>query len=171
MLTILGIDPGSRFTGYGIIRSDGFRYQYIASGCIKVRGDDVSQKLVCVFHELHSVIQTYLPQESAIEQIFMAKNAQSALKLGQARGAAIVACAASLIPVEEYSAREVKSAVVGYGAADKSQVAMMVRTILKLTSTPQADEADALAIALCHANRRHTKNILAKHLAAKEGVK
>lgn len=152
MALILGIDPGSRVTGYGIINTVSGRSEYVASGCIRIQGDHLPDRLQQIYEGVTEVICRYMPQEMAIEQVFMAKNADSALKLGQARGAAIVAGVAQQLPVSEYAARAVKQAVVGRGGADKVQVQHMVCAILKLPSTPQADAADALAIALCHAN-------------------
>ncbi|WP_151705453.1 crossover junction endodeoxyribonuclease RuvC [Nitrincola alkalilacustris] len=153
-MVILGIDPGSRITGYGVISSLGSRNEYIASGCIRIKGDELADRLSQVYAGITEVIDRYLPQEVAIEQVFMARNADSALKLGQARGVAIVAAGNQLLPVHEYSARKVKQSVVGTGAADKAQVQHMVAMLLKLPGMPQADAADALAIALCHAHSR-----------------
>ena len=154
MAIILGIDPGSRITGYGVINTLGSKHEYIASGCIRVKGESLSEKLKYIFQGVNQVIDTYIPQEMAIEQVFMAKNADSALKLGQARGAAIVAATSQDLEVYEYAARRVKQSVVGKGSADKTQVQHMVTTLLKLPGIPQADAADALAIALCHANSK-----------------
>lgn len=156
MTTILGIDPGSRFTGFGVIQVDGSKYRYLGSGCVRVEGETISQRLQQIFSGLQEVIQTYQPIEVGIEQIFMHQNAGSALKLGQARGVAIVAAAVTSIPVSEYSARQIKQSVVGYGAAKKEQVQHMVKVLLNLSGTPQADAADALAVALCHAQSRQS---------------
>lgn len=153
-MIILGIDPGSRTTGYGVINVVGAKNEYIASGCIRIKGDELPDRLNQVFDGVNEVIRQFCPQEMAIEQVFMARNADSALKLGQARGVAIVAATQQGLPVFEYSARSVKQAVVGKGAADKVQVQHMVSHILKLPGLPQADAADALAIALCHAHTR-----------------
>jgi len=149
---ILGVDPGSRITGYGIIRAEGRHVQYIDSGCIRVGEKPMPERLQTIFHSLATLIGEFRPEEFAIEQVFMARNPDSALKLGQARGAAIVSAANSGLAVHEYSARQVKQAVVGKGGADKSQVQHMVQVLLALSSRPQADAADALAIALCHAH-------------------
>ena len=154
MALILGIDPGSRITGYGVINVAAGRREYVASGCIRISGDHLPDRLQQIFEGVTEIITLHSPQEMAIEQVFMARNADSALKLGQARGAAIVAAVAQSLPVSEYAARAVKQAVVGKGSADKVQVQHMVRSILKLPGLPQADAADALAIALCHANTR-----------------
>ncbi len=156
-MLILGIDPGSRITGFGVINVVGARNEYVASGCIRIKGDELPGRLRQVYEGVTQIIEQYCPQEMAIEQVFMAKNADSALKLGQARGVAIVAGANFDLPVHEYAARKVKQSVVGKGSADKVQVQHMVASILKLPGLPQADAADALAIALCHA---HTRNSL-----------
>lgn len=152
MALILGIDPGSRKTGFGIINVMGNGVEYVTSGVIRIPEGELSDRLKTIFNSLTHIINQYCPQEMAIEQVFMAKNAASALKLGQARGAAIVAAVAQNLPVSEYEARKVKQSVVGNGAADKLQVQHMVKTLLKLPAAPQEDAADALAVALCHAN-------------------
>ena len=152
MPTILGIDPGSRITGYGIIQFEKNRYQYIGSGCIKIIAEETAQRLQQIFSGLREIIASYQPQEIAIEKIFMQNNASSALKLGQARGVAIVAASLEGLPVYEYSARQVKQAVVGYGNAEKHQIQQMICRLLKLDKQPSPDAADALAIAICHAN-------------------
>tara|TARA_R110000868_G_scaffold22420_1_gene91978 strand:+ start:12743 stop:13270 length:528 start_codon:yes stop_codon:yes gene_type:complete len=149
---ILGVDPGSRTTGYGVIRVEGRHIEYIDSGCIRVGEKPMAERLQTIFQSLATLIGKYRPEEFAIEQVFMARNPDSALKLGQARGAAIVSAANSGLAVHEYSARQVKQAVVGRGGADKSQVQHMVQVLLSLSRKPQADAADALAIAMCHAH-------------------
>jgi len=167
-MLILGIDPGSRITGYGIINSIGAKNEYVASGCIRIKGDLLSERLKQVYAGVTEIIEHYCPQEMAIEQVFMARNPDSALKLGQARGVAIVAGANQGLDVAEYAARKVKQAVVGNGGADKAQVQHMVKSILKLPGLPQADAADALAIALCHAHTRSSLIMMAgaKHSRA-----
>ena len=152
MSIILGIDPGSRITGYGIVKQQGSKFAYLGSGCIRTPDSDLSLKLNTIFNGLSEIIQQYQPDTFAIEQVFLAHNPDSALKLGQARGAAIVAATQGNIPVFEYSARQIKQAVVGTGAADKAQVQHMVQHILKLSGKPQADAADGLAVAICHGN-------------------
>jgi len=157
MTIILGIDPGSRITGYGVIKKEGRKLTYLGSGCIKAfsgnkEDDDFSERLQTIFAGISEIILQFSPDLFAIEQVFMGVNPGGALKLGQARGAAIVAATNEGLPVAEYSARQIKQAVVGTGAADKSQVQHMVKTILKLPAMPQADAADALAVALCHAH-------------------
>lgn len=132
----------------------GPRIEYVASGCIRINGDVLAERLQQVYAGVSEIITRYRPEEMAIEQVFMARNADSALKLGQARGVAIVAGANQALPVAEYAARRVKQSVVGNGGADKTQVQHMVAYLLKLPGLPQADAADALAIALCHAHTR-----------------
>lgn len=155
MAIILGIDPGSRVTGYGVIHQQGRRLLYIGSGCIRTQVDDLPSRLGKIYAGVSEIITQYQPDCFAIEQVFMAKNADSALKLGQARGVAILAAVNNNLPVFEYAARQVKQTVTGTGAAEKAQVQHMVRSILKLSAAPQADAADALAIAIthCHFNQ------------------
>ncbi len=156
MTIIIGIDPGSRRTGYGIIRLEGNRHIYLTSGYLDVSSYPVCERLRHIYLGLQKIIQSYQPHEAAIEQVFMHENPSSALKLGQARGAAIVALE---IPVAEYSARQVKKSVVGKGAASKEQVQFMVKRLLNIAGELQADAADALAIALCHAAARNLRKI------------
>lgn len=160
MAIILGIDPGSRITGYGVVRQQGTTLTYLGSGCIKTMaaGDGVplSERLKTIFQGVTEIILQFQPDEFAIEQVFMARNPDSALKLGQARGAAIVAASMQDLPVDEYSARHIKQAVVGTGAASKEQVQHMVMHLLKLPKRPQADAADALGVAICHAHHRQS---------------
>ncbi|MGJ8648297.1 MAG: crossover junction endodeoxyribonuclease RuvC [Marinomonas colpomeniae] len=151
---ILAIDPGSRITGFGIIDVSNGKSVYVNSGCIRLPDEVLSVRLKHIFNNVSTLLADYKPNEFAIEEVFLAKNANSALKLGQARGAAIVAASLQDLFVNEYAARRVKQSVVGNGNADKEQVQLMVQLLLKLTSKPQADAADALAIALCHANTR-----------------
>ncbi|MCW8091480.1 crossover junction endodeoxyribonuclease RuvC [Alteromonas sp. ASW11-130] len=158
-MVILGIDPGSRITGYGLIKRQAGKIHYVASGCIRVKGDELAPRLAQIYTGVSEIIRQYQPDEFAIEQVFMAHNPDSALKLGQARGAAIVAATQGELDVAEYSARQIKQAVVGKGSAEKTQVQHMVRHLLALSGTPQADAADALAVALCHA---HTAQSLIK---------
>ena len=154
MTRILGIDPGSRFTGYGVVEHSGNKLNYIHCGTLKLAGEDIPSRLGAIFAGLSEVIREWQPEEVSIEKVFMARNADSALKLGQARGAAISAVVQAGVPVFEYSARQVKQAVVGKGAAEKRQVAQMICYLLQLARAPQADAADALAIAVCHAHMR-----------------
>lgn len=150
MTLILGIDPGSRKTGFGIVSALNGRCEYVVSGVIRLVADSLPERLKIVFDSLSEIIHEYCPQEVAVENVFMAKSADSALKLGQARGAAIAAAVSLDLPVAEYETRKIKQSVVGNGAADKGQVQHMVQCLLKLSSVPQEDAADALATALCH---------------------
>ena len=161
MSIILGIDPGSRLTGYGVIKKSGRNFIYLGSGCIKAiaAGNELAPRLQTIFAGVSELILQFQPDMFAMEQVFMGVNPGGALKLGQARGAAIVAATNTGLSIAEYSARQIKQAVVGTGAADKAQVQHMVKTILKLPGTPQADAADALAVALCHA---HSHDSLSK---------
>jgi len=153
---ILGIDPGSLKTGYGLIESSGNRLRFLECGTIKTGGGPLPPRLKIIFNDVRQIVQQWSPDEMAIENVFLARNPDSALKLGQARGAAICAVMVEDIPVAEYTANQVKQAIVGRGHAAKTQVQHMVKILLNLSETPQADAADALAIALCHANTRKT---------------
>ncbi|MCO7245187.1 crossover junction endodeoxyribonuclease RuvC [Halomonas sp. Mc5H-6] len=150
-LRILGIDPGSRITGYGVIELAGLVPRYVASGCIRTAEGPLEQRLAQIYAGLGEVVGLHRPDAVAIERVFMAKNPDSALKLGQARGVALVCMANHGLVVDEYAARQIKQAVTGQGGADKVQVQHMVAAILHLVASPQADAADALAIALTHA--------------------
>ncbi len=154
MTRILGIDPGSLATGYGVIDIDGNHATHVAHGTIRLKEKDIALKLKALFHELSAIIGTYQPDEAAIERVFLHKNADSALKLGQARGCAITACADLDLQIFEYTANQVKQATVGKGHAAKQQVQHMIRILLCLNKEPQSDAADALAIALCHGHSR-----------------
>ena len=154
MALLLGIDPGSRRTGYGLVEQVGNRSRAVAFGTITTTHKDIPPRLGEIFAGIHQVVMDYGPAEVSIEKVFMARNADSALKLGQARGAAIAAVMQASLPVFEYSARQVKQAVVGRGGAEKGQVAEMVKYLLGLEKRPKEDAADALAIALCHAHMR-----------------
>ncbi|KXU37482.1 crossover junction endodeoxyribonuclease RuvC [Ventosimonas gracilis] len=154
MTIILGIDPGSRITGYGVIRAHAQGTHYLASGCIRSGNANLPERLASIFTGISEIIEQYQPVTLGIERVFMAHNADSALKLGQARGAAIVAAAQAGLEVAEYSATQIKQAVVGSGAASKQQVQIMLTHLLNLSACPQADAADALAAALCHAHCR-----------------
>lgn len=155
-MRILGIDPGSRLTGYGVIEQTGNRYKYIASGCIRIEADYFPDRLKQIFDGVAQLVQTYHPEQMAIEQVFMHKNADSALKLGQARGAAICAVQLTNVPVFEYAARQIKQALVGKGSADKLQVQHMVKILLNIQGDIQIDASDALGISLCHAHYQQT---------------
>jgi len=153
---IIGIDPGSRITGYGIIDSDGRNVHYIASGCIRTADENIPGRLRTIFEGIQELLDGYHPDEMAIEKVFMHRNADSALKLGQARGAAISAVVVQNLGVSEYTPNEIKQAVVGKGHADKTQVQHMIRILLNLNGMPQVDAADALAVAYCHATVRNS---------------
>lgn len=154
MTRILGIDPGSRKTGFGVIDCRGGELDYVTSGVIKLPEGELPGRLKIIFDAITQICEQQAPDLVAVEQIFMARNASSALKLGHARGAAITAAVAAGLPVYEYEARKVKQAIVGTGGADKAQVQHMVKALLRLPGTPGEDAADALAVALCHANTR-----------------
>ncbi|HHH38403.1 MAG TPA: crossover junction endodeoxyribonuclease RuvC [Sedimenticola sp.] len=158
---ILGIDPGSRVTGYGLIRSDGVRSRHVVSGCIRTADGELPARLGEIYRGVHAVVTEFGPDEMAIEQVFMARNAASALKLGQARGAAICAGVVAGLPVAEYSARQVKQALVGTGRAEKEQVQHMVKHILGLEQALAEDQSDALAVAISHAHFRSTLGTIA----------
>jgi crossover junction endodeoxyribonuclease RuvC len=149
---ILGIDPGSRITGYAVIDSDGQRSQHRASGCIRIGAEPWPDRLGNLFRAVSAVVEQYAPADLAVEQVFFARDPSAALKLGQARGAILCAALQAGVAVYEYSARAVKLAVVGTGGADKAQVQHMVRVLLALAEEPAEDEADALAAAICHAH-------------------
>ena len=158
-LRLLGIDPGSRITGYGVIDLDGPHHRYIASGCIQTAsGRPLPERLKTIVDGVADVIRTYQPAEVAVEQVFMHRNPDSALKLGQARGAALCAVVMAGLPVSEYAPRAIKQAVVGHGAADKTQVQRMIALLLNLPGPPPADAADALAVAHCHGHTRQTRH-------------
>lgn len=154
MTVILGIDPGSRITGYGLIEEKNNRLCYLDSGCIRTVDRSFSARLLLIYDGICRLMDDYCPDEVAIERVFVHHNPDSALKLGHARGVALVAAASHRVEVAEYSAREVKQSVVGYGAAAKEQVSHMVVQLLALSSQPQNDAADALAIAICHGHMR-----------------
>ena len=164
MAIILGIDPGSRVTGYGLINAVGNKLEYVGCGCIRTQTQDFPQRLQIIHAELVKVIEQFSPQQSAVEEVFMGRNASAALKLGHARGAAMVACLSKQLPLAEYSARKVKQAVVGNGAADKAQVQHMVKALLSISDNIAEDAADALAVAICHA---HTQASLIRMAGAK----
>lgn len=161
MSIILGIDPGSRITGYGVIRQRGKQLEYLGSGCIRTGEGELPLRLRTIHDGVRELVIQYQPDEFAIEKVFMARNADSALKLGQARGAAIVAASCQDLPVFEYAAREIKQAVVGNGGADKTQVQHMVMKLLNLAAKPQADAADALGVAICHTHMKQSMVALA----------
>ena len=155
MQRILGIDPGSRITGYGIIDAGYGKLAFVSCGVIKTTPRfPLANRLNEIFEGINEVIQIHDPEVAAVEEVFMASNPNSALKLGQARGAAVVAAMQNGLGVHDYSAKKVKRAVVGYGQAEKGQVQHMIRMLLGLSATPSNDAADALAVAICHANHQ-----------------
>ena len=151
-LRILGIDPGLRVTGFGVIEQTGQQLAYITSGCVRSGEGELPVRLKVLLEGLQEVITTYHPDCAAVEQVFVNVNPKSTLLLGQARGAAICAAVLHELPVAEYTALQVKQAVVGAGKAHKTQVQMMVRKLLRLPGDPSPDAADALACAICHAH-------------------
>ncbi len=160
-MRILGIDPGSRLTGFGIVEMQAQQVDYIASGCIRTVVKGALSERLCEIHRgIVEVVQTYRPDVMAIENVFVRHNVMSALKLGQARGVAICAAAMEGLVCHEYSPNEIKQAVVGRGHADKEQVQHMIRALLRLPAAPQADAADALACALCHGHRQQIEQQL-----------
>jgi crossover junction endodeoxyribonuclease RuvC len=150
--TIIGVDPGSQITGVGVIRSDGTTSTLIAHEGIATGGGEFPERLKVIFERLRALIDQHTPDEAAIERVFMARNADSAIKLGQARGAAICALVNAGLKVHEYTAKQVKQAVVGKGGAEKTQVQHMIGILLSHSGPFQADAADALAVAVCHAH-------------------
>lgn len=170
MTRIIGIDPGSRVTGYGIIDQEGQVLRYVASGCIRIKGEALAERLGMIFTGVQQVIDEYRPGEMAVERVFMNKNADSALKLGQARGAAICAGVTRTVPVNEYAAREIKQAVVGKGGATKEQVQHMVRVLLSLDKQPPSDAADALAVAICHGHIHETRRRVGERQRPQPGL-
>ncbi len=152
-MRILGIDPGSRVTGYGVIEVLGHEMGFVTCGTIRTTGEsEFSQRLLLIFQGICDVIQRHGPEIAAVEDLFLARNPQSALKLGHARGAAVVAAKHNTLPVYDYTPRAVKQTVTGYGQAEKGQVQQMVKTLLELDALPSSDAADALAVAMCHAH-------------------
>ena len=149
---MLGIDPGSRATGYGVVDVSRGDLVYVASGCIRTTEGEFPGRLAEVHRGVQQIVTDYAPEVAAIEQVFVARSAASALKLGQARGAALVALVGAELPISEYAARRIKQAVTGTGNATKQQVQHMVRLLLNLERAPGSDAADALAIAICHIN-------------------
>ena len=151
----MGVDPGSRITGFGMIDFDGRNSAYVTSGVIRMEEQAFPERLRAIFDGLGEVITQHEPDVAAVEQVFVRRNPDSALKLGQARGAAICACVSRDLQLSEYTASAIKQALTGTGGAGKDQVQYMVRMLLTLSGTLREDASDALAVALCHVNR-HT---------------
>ena len=165
-MRILGIDPGSRVTGFAVVDAQGNRLQACGFGVIRPGDGELPERIGEIFAGVVGVIAELQPAALAIESVFLARNAQSALKLGQARGAAICAATQAGLPVFEYAPRAIKLAVVGSGRAEKAQVQHMMRQILQIAEPLTADAADALAVAVCHAHTHHTRGYASRHLAA-----
>ncbi|MBO68462.1 MAG: crossover junction endodeoxyribonuclease RuvC [Acidiferrobacteraceae bacterium] len=163
---VLGIDPGSRVTGLGVIEAKGQTLRHIYSGCVRTTGSELGPRLGQIYRGVAHVIEKYKPDTISIEQVFMSKNAQSALVLGQARGAALLAAIHGQKAVSEYSALEIKNAIVGTGRATKEQVQQMVKMLLGLHDAPPTDAADALGCAICHI---HNQQIL-RRISASDSV-
>ena len=160
---ILGIDPGSRLTGFGILDFDGDKPSYVTSGTVKSLDGSFPERLKRIFVSVGEIVAEYRPDIISIETVFMARNAGSALKLGQARSAALCATFAFDVEVFEYAPREIKQAVVGTGGATKEQVQHMIVSMLALNAAPSSDAADALAAAICHGHQRALKARLGDH--------
>ncbi len=160
MIRLLGIDPGLRFTGWGVLEAEGNRLRHVADGVIATESeDDVPSRLKMLDDALAEILARYAPAEAAVEETYVNRNATATLKLGYARGVALLAPARAGIPVFEYGAKTVKMAVVGTGGADKEQVGQMVRRLLPGAAQKRADAADALAVAICHAHHRASLNV------------
>lgn len=158
MALLLGIDPGLRFTGWGLVESDGNRLRHVADGVIATDSEEtVPARLCALHHALSALIALHRPQEAAVEETYVNRNGTATLKLGYARGVALLVPALAGLSVAEYGAKTVKLAVVGTGGADKDQVAMMVRRLLPGASIKRADASDALAVAICHAHHRASR--------------
>lgn len=162
-LRILGIDPGSRTTGFGVIEQHGFDLHFVSCGVIRAETDQpMTKRLEAIYDGICAVIAEHKPDHAAIENVFVAKNPSSALKLGQARGVLLLAASQHRLPLQEFSAKAVKQAVVGYGQAGKEQMQQAVRALLRLSTSPSADAADALAVAMCCANHLALQGALPK---------
>jgi crossover junction endodeoxyribonuclease RuvC len=162
-MRILGVDPGSRITGYGIVDILGNRLHHVDNGIISTRSNlPLADRLQIIYDELKDAIEKHRPGCMGVEQVFLAKNPRAALTLGHARGAALLVGVHCHLAVHEYSALQVKSAVVGYGHASKKQVQQMVKALLNLPEIPQEDAADALAVAICHAHSNKLSNAIAR---------
>lgn len=162
MVVVLGIDPGTATTGYGLVREEGDALQAVAFGVIHTEpGVPLAQRLASLYAQLSALVHTHQPDAAAVEELFFSRNVRTAMAVGQARGVALLALAHAHIPVDEYTPRQVKQAVAGYGNAAKDQVQEMVRLLLNLPDVPQPDDAaDALAIAICHLHTMRMKAFL-----------
>jgi crossover junction endodeoxyribonuclease RuvC len=160
LITILGIDPGSRITGVGVIQAQGNELKHVFSESLKLPKGELTERLKILYTRLQTVIAQTRPDIVSIEKVFVAKNPQSALVLGHARGAAMLAAVNNDLPVVEYSATQIKKTVVGRGRADKAQVQHMMRVLLSLRQNPEEDASDALAAAVCHAHHQQINKAL-----------
>lgn len=158
-MRLLGVDPGLRFTGWGVVDMDGNRLRHVANGVLKSGKGELAQRLVRLHQGLGEVVSTYRPDSAAVEETFVNKDGQSTLKLGQARGIALLVPALAGIPVAEYAANSVKKSVVGYGHADKDQIGHMIGVLLPGALVESPDAADALAVAICHAHHMSAQAI------------
>ncbi|MCB8876755.1 crossover junction endodeoxyribonuclease RuvC [Acidisoma silvae] len=166
MIRILGIDPGLRITGWGVVETDGNRLRHVADGIVMTDSAASVPTRLCALHEaLSALIALHCPQEAAVEETYVNTNATATLKLGYARGVALLAPALAGLPVAEYGAKTVKLSVVGTGGADKNQVGLMVRRLLPGATLKRADAADALAVAICHAHHRASRNAWSRSAA------
>lgn len=161
-MRVLGIDPGSQIMGIGILDSKGNETKHVFSESLRLPKGELPPRLGRIFERLEELITEFKPDLMAIEKVFLAKNPQSALILGHARGVAILAGVKAGLPVSEYSATQIKKTVVGRGRADKAQVQHMVRILLNLRTTPEEDESDALACAICHVHHQYSAQLIAK---------
>lgn len=151
MAVIIGIDPGSWTTGYGVVHETGSKIEYVVSGCVRNKNEVIATRLYQIYTEICALIERFKPTVMAIEQAFVHQNVNTALKLGQVRGALMIAASRYGLECAEYAPRVIKKTVVGYGAASKEQMQHMIRQLLRLSDEPPSDAADALAIAYCHA--------------------
>jgi len=163
---VIGIDPGSRVTGFGVIEASPGRQRLLKFGCIRASDAPLPLRLLEIQNALAEVLREFQPQEAAVEEVFVKLNVKTAVILGQARGVALCTLAAAGVAVSEYATAKVKLAVTGSGRAEKPQVQQMVKLLLKLTAPPPSDAADALAVALCHAQMRSTHAMIAKAMAS-----
>ena len=160
-MRVIGIDPGSLITGYGVVEKNGGRLLHVDNGCLTTkRKSPLPDRLLQIYESLMETIEQFQPQAIAIEEIFFSKNVASALKLGESRGIALLAATQKKIPIFEYSTRVVKQAITGYGQASKEQIQQMVQRLLKLPEIAQVDASDALALAICHLNSYKLKEAL-----------
>lgn len=170
-MIILGIDPGSRITGYGIVKQVQGKISYLGSGCIHTGGGSMASRLKTIYLGVTTLVEQFKPDVMAIEETFLSKNVQSTVKLSEARASAMVAGANLGLEVFEYTPMQIKQAVVGYGAAQKYQVQYMVKTILHLSGNPQTDAADALACAICHGFTYHVTSAMGSYVANGSSVR